>query len=549
MAWRFAMDFLFKQSVPGTKSADFVPGKGIIEIMSTLDFKKIFSAVQNGNDVRGAVIATETEKVTLTAPIVTCITRAFADFLAEKYGKELSALRVGVGHDSRVSAEQMKAACCRGLDITQVYDCSLITTPAMFQSTLLPKSDFDGAVMITASHLPFNRNGLKFFTKDGALSKAELTKILEEAATLAESYGSESAETLFTVDALPAGGIPAQSFDMRAVYCGHMKEVICREVNADDYAHPLKGLHIVEDAGNGAAGFFATEILEPLGADISGSVYLDSDGTFPNHVPNPENHTAMEAARKATLDAGADLGVIFDCDGDRGAVVFSDGTEVNRNSLIALLGVIVAEQAPGSTIVTDSVTSDELAVFLTEELGLKHLRFKRGYKNVIDKGVELNAAGEVCELAIETSGHGAFKENHFSDDGAYIATKIICRMAMLRKEGKKIESLISKLEQPAEAAEIRLNITVPDFKAYGQQVLDDFKAFCEADPRFRIVSPNFEGVRVAFDDAEVKGWMLMRLSLHDPVIPINLESKNPGGVEIIKERILPFIGRYEGLKG
>ena len=154
----------------------------------------------------------------------------------------------------------------------------------------------------------------------------------------------------------------------------------------------------------------------------------------------------------------------------------------------------------------------------------------------------------LCELAIETSGHGAFKENHFSDDGAYIATKIICRMAKLRKEGKKIESLIEKLEQPAEAAEIRLNITVLDFKAYGQQVLEDFKAFCKADPRFHIVSPNFEGVRVAFDDEEVKGWLLIRLSLHDPVIPINLESKNPGGVEIIKARIRSFIDRHDGLK-
>lgn len=515
--------------------------------MNTLDFKKIFSTVQNGNDVRGTVIATETEKVTLTAPIVSCISRSFAAFLAEKYGKETSALRIGVGHDSRVSAGEIKEACFKGLDTAQVFDCSLITTPAMFQSTLLPDSDFDGAVMITASHLPFNRNGLKFFTKDGALSKAELTKILETAAVLAQTYGRSDGSSMFTVDSLPGGGMPVKAFDMRAVYCGHMKEVICREVNAEDFEHPLKGLHIVEDAGNGAAGFFATEILEPLGADISGSVYLEPDGTFPNHVPNPENSTAMEAARKATLDAKADLGVIFDCDGDRGAVVFSDGTEVNRNTLIALLGVIVSEQTPGSTIVTDSVTSDELAVFLTEHLGLKHLRFKRGYKNVIDKGVELNAAGEVCELAIETSGHGAFKENHFSDDGAYIATKIICRMARLRGEGKKIESLIDRLEQPAEAAEIRLKITEPDFKACGQQVLEDFNAFCAADPRFHIVTPNYEGVRVAFDDDEVKGWMLIRLSLHDPVIPINLESKNEGGTAVIKDRITPFIEAHTAL--
>ena len=516
--------------------------------MSTSDYKKLFSSVQNGNDVRGTVIATESEKLTLSGPIVTCIARAFAGFLAEKCGMNRSELRIGVGHDSRVTAEKIKAACLAGLAGSRVYDCGLITTPAMFQSTVLPASHFDGAVMITASHLPFNRNGLKFFTGDGALSKAELSGILENAAAFAEAEAGMDPSALLNAETLPEAGTAGEPFGMRGVYCEHMKDVIRREVNADDYEHPLKGLHIVEDAGNGAAGFFATDILEPLGADISGSVFLEPDGTFPNHVPNPENPTAMEAARKATLDAKADLGVIFDCDGDRGAVVFSDGTEVNRNTLIALLSVIIAEQAPGSTIVTDSVTSDELTVFLTEELGLKHLRFKRGYKNVIDKGIELNSTGEVCELAIETSGHGAFRENYFSDDGAYIATKIICRMARLAKEGKPIASLIEKLGQPADAAEMRLTITKPDFKAYGQQVLEDFRAFCEADPRFHIVTPNYEGVRVAFDDEEVKGWLLIRLSLHDPVIPINLESKAPGGVTILKARIRPFIEAHPALK-
>ena len=516
--------------------------------MNNFGIFQYFSTVQNGNDVRGAAIATETEKLMLTAPIVYYIAQSFAAFLAEKCGKELSDLRIGVGHDSRVTAEKIKQACLAGLSGSKVYDCGLITTPAMFQSTVLPDSNFDGAVMITASHLPFNRNGMKFFTKDGAIAKADLTFILELANDLAVSSKKESPESLLSSEPLREENTDAVKFDMRSVYCEHMKSVIRTEVNAEDFDHPLKGLHIVEDAGNGAAGFFASEILEPLGADISGSVFLEPDGTFPNHVPNPENKAAMEAARKATIEAGADLGVIFDCDGDRGAVVFSDGTEVNRNTLIALLGVIVAEQAPGSVIVTDSVTSDELTVFLTEELGLKHLRFKRGYKNVIDKGVELNGAGEVCELAIETSGHGAFKENHFSDDGAYIATKIICRMAKLRKEGKKIETLIEKLEQPAEAAEVRLNIAVPDFKAYGQQVLADFKEFCDADLRFHVVTPNYEGIRVAFDDEEVKGWLLIRLSLHDPVIPINLESKEAGGVAVMKKRIEPFLAAHDGLK-
>ena len=95
---------------------------------------------------------------------------------------------------------------------------------------------------------------------------------------------------------------------------------------------------------------------------------------------------------------------------------------------------------------------------------------------------------------------------------------------------------------------MRLNITVPDFKLYGQQVLEDFKEFCDSDSRFHVVSPNYEGVRVAFDDDQVKGWLLIRLSLHDPVIPINLESKEIGGVEIMKDRIQPFLDAHECLK-
>ena len=517
--------------------------------MNTTDFKQLFARVQNGNDVRGAAIAAENEPLTLSEPLVTCIARAFSAFLSKKCGRDVSELRIGVGHDSRVTAGQISEACLSGLSVSRVYDCALITTPAMFQSTALPESDFDGAVMITASHLPYNRNGMKFFTKEGSISKSDLSGILETAAAIAEQYAEPDPETLLKLTSLPSGVFEPVPCGMRKIYCDHMKDVIRGEVNADDHEHPLNGLHIVVDAGNGAAGFFASDILEPLGADISGSVFLEPDGTFPNHVPNPENETAMEACRGATLDSKADLGVIFDCDGDRGAVVFPDGTEVNRNTLIALLSVIVSEQAPGSVIVTDSVTSDKLTVFLTEELGLKHLRFKRGYKNVIDKGIELNNAGERCELAIETSGHGAFRENSFSDDGAYIATKIICCMAKLRKEGRRIESLIGKLGQPAEAAEIRLRISAPDFKAYGQQVLEDFRVFCGQDPRFRIVSPNYEGIRVAFDDEEVKGWLLVRLSLHDPVIPINLESAGPGGVAVLRDRIEPFIRAHPDLKG
>ena len=76
-------------------------------------------------------------------------------------------------------------------------------------------------------------------------------------------------------------------------YAARLRRTIQEGVNAPDYSHPLAGLHIVVDAGNGAGGFYATDVLEPLGADISGSQFLEPDGMFPNHVPNPENEEAM----------------------------------------------------------------------------------------------------------------------------------------------------------------------------------------------------------------------------------------------------------------
>ncbi len=519
----------------------------------------IFKKLQNGNDVRGAAIATQTEERTLSPQAAAWIARAFGLFLADKTGKDLPTLRIGIGHDSRLTAADLKEGACRGLCASQCFDCGLITTPAMFQSVLLPESRFDGAIMLTASHLPYNRNGMKFFTADGALSHAQLDTILEiaekeekanrEKASAGEADKEPDLDSL-SYPPLPEGDAcpPVLPFDMRAVYSTHMRTLIKEGVNAADYDHPLKGLHLVVDAGNGSAGFFAFDILESLGADISGSRFLEPDGTFPNHVPNPENAVAMQAIREAVLESHADLGIIFDCDGDRGAVVFADGTEVNRNTLIALLAAIVAESAPGSTIVTDSVTSDELASFLTGTLGLKHLRFKRGYKNVIDKGVALNASGERCELAIETSGHGAFKENHFSDDGAYIAVKIIIRLARLKAEGKKIEDLISGLSYPAQSQEKRFAITRENFADYGKTVLADFEAFCRQDERFALVTPNYEGVRVSYDIDGKQGWVLLRMSLHDPVMPFNLEARQEGGCEAVMAALKPFFDSCDGLK-
>ena len=125
--------------------------------------------------------------------------------------------------------------------------------------------------------------------------------------------------------------------------------------------------------------------------------------------------------------------------------------------------------------------------------------------------------------------------------------KIICEMARLKKDGRRIEELIEKLGYPAEEREVRLTISGENFGDYGRAMLDDFTAFAKERDDFTIVTPNFEGVRIAFDDEEVKGWMLVRLSLHDPVIPINVESKAKGGVDVILDRVRPFFAKYDRL--
>ena len=301
-------------------------------------------------------------------------------------------------------------------------------------------------------------------------------------------------------------------------------------------------MHIVVDAGNGAGGFFATEVLTPLGADVSGSQFLNPDGHFPNHVPNPEDKAAMDAIRDAVLKNKADLGLVFDTDVDRMSAVLPDGTEISRNALIAMMAAILAPDYPGSTIVTDSVTSDELTDFLENELHLKHHRFQRGYKNVINECIRLNESGVVSPLAIETSGHGALKENHYLDDGAYLAVKLIIASAKLKSEGRELKDLISKLKYPAEAREIRFPITAPDFHAVGDKALKIFADRAKA-RGIKIASPSYEGVRLVFDE----GWALLRMSLHDPNMPLNVEGRSVGSLSKILPVISELLVDIEGL--
>jgi phosphomannomutase len=149
---------------------------------------------------------------------------------------------------------------------------------------------------------------------------------------------------------------------------------------------------------------------------------------------------------------------------------------------------------------------------------------------------------------METSGHGALKENYFLDDGAYQIAKILIKTAQLHAAGKGgVDGLVAGLPEPAEAKEYRAKIKAEDFGAYGGDVLKAFEQFAADEPGWSITPNNCEGVHVTVDASAGNGWALLRKSLHDPVLPLNIESEESGGVAKIAARMQTFLSQFDQL--
>ncbi|MBR0349941.1 MAG: phosphomannomutase/phosphoglucomutase [Clostridia bacterium] len=486
---------------------------------------------KSGTDIRGyGAVEYSEEKLFLSDKVVSKITVAFAQWLSERNNKDFAELSVSVGRDSRVSGPRIIKAVADTLSSlgVSVKNCGLASTPAMFMSSLDLKCD--GAVQITASHHPWERNGLKFFTPDGGLEGSDIATLLEKAESI-------------NIDGIVADSAKLTDVDYMSDYAAHLREMIKKGVNAENYEKPLDGFKIIVDAGNGVGGFYAENVLKPLGADTEGSQFLEPDGMFPNHIPNPENADAMKSICSAVINSKADFGIIFDTDVDRAGCVDRDGEEINRNRLVALASYIALEGHDSGVIVTDSVTSDGLKTYI-ESIGGEHYRFKRGYKNVINKQIELNNNGTFCPLAIETSGHAAFKENYYLDDGAYLMTKIVILIAR-DKTGNALQDILAPLEQPVEEKELRFAINCEDFKSYGENVIAELEKYYNGREGWKIADDNREGMRISADSENGNGWLLLRLSVHDPIMPLNIESNEEGGVMKIAKDFYEFIRKFD----
>jgi len=314
---------------------------------------------------------------------------------------------------------------------------------------------------------------------------------------------------------------------------------------------------------------------------VSGSIGIKPDPKFPYGVPNPEEREMVQRTISRCEEVNADIGIMLDTDADRGGFVIprtvipseqicKDYEPLNRNRLIALLSVIFSSASPGCSIVTDSVTSEGLEMFLEETLGLKHVRFLKGYANVINKAKEITESGSaVAEMAIETSGHCAMRENGYLDDGTYTAVKVIGLLARIRRSREMQENtnlnvplslldLISELKEMPVVDELRMRVQNNSLAATEEifrEICERLEAKCEesSETSWALDRKNLEGVRIRVrsNDEKEGTFFMLRKSLHDPVLSVQVEasSKEQCQKYILRPllKIIEFCGFEESL--
>ena len=477
--------------------------------------------LRSGSEIRGP-------EHLLTDERVEKLGYAFACWLAERKGVAPDALKLAVGRDPRPSGARVKAAFIRGVTAadSDVLDCGICASPALFRTTFAGDRRVDGAAMVTTGAAFPELNGLRFITDRGGLQSDDTAQILLRASAV------EVPERLVV------------RYDAEGKYYAALRDAAAIWLE-DDALKPLLGMRVAVDARSGVGARYA-RFLRELGAETDGSLLPDADSAG-EYIGNPDDPAALEAVARAVLASKADLGVIFDAGGDRAAIVDSDGRALAQNRLIALVAAMLLDSRPGSTFVTDSVTSSGLSAFIAEWGGV-HYRFKRGYRNVIDEAVRLNEEGIDCPLAIETSGHAAFRENGFLDDGVYLVTRIVCEALNRKREGQSLFALIDDLQEPVESVEIRLPILEredwePEEEA--QEIVEILLSHTLDHPEWQMAPDSREGVRITFnlDGGVNNAWFQLRMSVHDPVMVLNAESAVPGGIR----RILTAL--YELLRG
>lgn len=429
----------------------------------------------------------------LTAEVVEAIARAYAGKVLESTG--VPNPRVAVGHDNRLSSPALAEACIRGLlDCgCHVVDVGTVPTPALYFASHALRTE--GAVQITASHNPAEFNGLKLLLGPSALygpAIRDVRRRVQEGAFPA---------------AAKRGGLSREPILER-----YVEDVTSRF----RLARPLKA---AVDCGNGTASLAAVDLLTRIGAHVQ-PLYCESDGTFPNHHPDPTVDENLRDLIEHVRRTGADIGIAFDGDGDRLGVVDERGTIIRGDELLLIFAVDALKRGTTRAVIFDVKCSQALPDVIRAHGG-EPVMWKTGHSLIKEKMREMAARG--ARLAGEMSGHFFFADDHYGyDDALYAACRLL---DLLARSGGRASDLTARFPRYVSTPELR--VACPEERKWDvvRAAVDHFRA------RYPVV--DLDGARVRFDG----GWALIRASNTQPALVLRYEARDAAALERIRGEV------------
>jgi len=444
-------------------------------------------------DIRG-VVGQE-----LTAPLAHAIGRAVATMGRQRLGKRP---RIAVGRDNRPSGAMLASAVRDGVARAggTAVDVGMLPTPALYLA--LHVLDVDGGVQVTGSHNPPEFNGFKMVLGGATLHGEDI----QELRRLIERDALDSGE----------GGLEADT----TILGRYVEAVTSRN---GPIARPVR---VVVDCGNGTSSVVAQAALVDLGAEVV-PLYCESDGTFPNHHPDPTVPENLVDLQEAVRTNRAELGIAFDGDGDRIGAVDETGTIVFGDQLLILLGRDLAERrGPGHAVIFDVKCSNVLADAL-RDAGLRPVIWKTGHSLIKAKMKETGAP-----LAGEMSGHMFFADDYYGfDDALFAAARLLNYVA---RKGGPLSRLLADLPRTFATPELRVDC--PDERKFA--VVEAAAAHFTA--RYEVLT--LDGARISF----TKGWGLVRASNTQPALVMRFEATGEAELAAYRREVEDWL-RSQGI--
>ena len=431
----------------------------------------------------------------LTGEAAHAIGKAFATFAWERLERRGSrAPRLAVGQDNRPSGDELAPQVASGIARAGglAIEVGTVPTPALYFAT--HTIDVDGGIQITGSHNPPEFNGFKMVLAGEAIHGHDIQGLR---------------------GLIEGGQIPDRPGGRREAHPGLLRRYADAIVERN--APLARRVKAVVDCGNGVTSLVAIETLRRLGAEVV-PLFAESDGTFPNHHPDPTVLENLRDLQAAVPRERAELGIAFDGDGDRIGTVDEQGRVVFGDQLLVLLGRdLVQRQGTGHPVIFDVKCSDVLRREL-ERAGLQPVMWKTGHSLIKQKMKELTAP-----LAGEMSGHMFFGGDWYGfDDALFAAARLLAYVA---REGGPLSKLLADL--PATVATPELRVDCPDDVK--------FDVVAQAARHFAAKYPvaTLDGVRIRFAD----GWGLLRASNTQPILVMRFESTSDAALQANRREV------------